>query len=968
MIGMTTEVFTEETTVEDYIVDKLRENGWEFREADELERESYSEPLLVLDLVRAIKRINPFDLTESDINQAVLELRHRSAGIQGNKEILRFLKYGVSLKLEKTRDVERIMFIDYKNLENNEFIVSRQVRFEGPSRSRRADIVLYVNGIPLVLIECKNPTDPTVSWREACKQIKEYERDIPELFKYVQFSIAAEMETRYFPNISWDEAYHTQVWRKKGFDELEANLEMLSKETLLDLIRNFIFTREERGRASKVIARYMQYNATNKIFGRVINNLLRKDKKNSGLVWHWQGSGKTLTMIFSANKLYREPLLENPTIFFVLDRLDLQDQIFKEFSSLDLGVRPEVITSINQLKEVLLHDEGRGKRGIFIVLIQKFKEKLNELEPLKKEESIISRKNVIVFVDEGHRTQYGTLASQMRNILKDAFFFAFTGTPIAKRGRDTYLVFSYPPEETYLDRYFITDSIKDGFTVPIVFQTHLGNKIHLEKKQLEEFLEQELEEIPEESRDDVNRKIAKRLNTVKVLMRNKRRIQLIAEDIAKHFSENVDGKFKAMIVAVDREACVLYKRALDELLPSEYSEIVMTFNPKHDSPAIQNYLAELRNKYHQEYEEEIRKEIILKFKEEDYPKILIVTDMLLTGFDAPILQTMYLDKPLKGHRLLQAIARTNRPYKDVKEAGLIVDYVGIFKEFEKAIAQYSKEDVKEVANNIKKVSEEFEDLIKRLNDLFTGMDRASTSRETLMRVLRLLAEDSAKSKEFMKGYKELRKKFELLGPNELKIKYKKDFEWLTKIYYAYNRFVKRIDPDKAEGYTRKYFKKTLEYIHKTIDLDEIKNEFPILVLDENYMKRLEETHSDVESKISDMEFTLRKYVLVDETRTPIQESIAEKVERILRLWKEHKLSNLQAYKNLKKLVGAFNKIKKRQEELGLSDAEYYTFLILENRLKTTKTDKLISDTKELITEIKPKMFKGWSLQKSVYLT
>ena len=279
---------------------------------------------------------------------------------------------------------------------------------------------------------------------------------------------------------------------------------MLIPETLLNIIRNYLFIRIERGATTKVITRYMQYRAAEQISSRVLNNIEGKDPKNKGLIWHWQGSGKTLTMIFAANKLYRHPELQNPTVFFVVDREELETQLSDEFNALDI-TKPEVIDSIHALRKIIQHDEYRGKRGIFITLIHKFRpEELSELQKeldtlSKTRETIQTRKNVILFIDEAHRTQYGTLAAQMNEILKNAEAYAFTGTPVAKQGHDTYGQFSYPPEEKYLDKYFMTDSIEDGFTLKIAYQPRLENEkgIHLKKDMLETFLEVNLEEIPE---------------------------------------------------------------------------------------------------------------------------------------------------------------------------------------------------------------------------------------------------------------------------------------------------------------------------------------------------------------------------------------------------------------------------------------------------------------------------------------
>ena len=962
-------IFTEKSAVEDYIVEKLKEKGWSYIPGEELEREDYSEPLLINDFIRAIRRINAnLDLSESDINRILAELKSKPASFDGSKQILRFLKQGIAIKLERTRELKYVNLLDRENPENNEFVVSSQVPFESSQGRIRADIVLYVNGIPLVVIECKNPTDPGVSWEDAYRQVKGYENIVLELFKYVQFSIAAEATARYFPNVLGSKEVNVYRWRKKGIeDDLTATIEMLSKLTLIDILVNFTFAREERGKSTKVLPRFMQYEAANRIYERVIGNLEGKEKKNSGLIWHWQGSGKTLVMIFAAYKLYRDPRLENPTMFLVVDRDELEGQLRDEFSYLDIGIKPEVISSIQNLKEVLTYDECRGKRGIFITLIHKFREDdLLKLELEKRSEEVISsRKNVVTIIDEGHRTQYGKLAQQMRNILKSAFFFAFTGTPLAKGPRDTYRVFSYPDEgEPYLHKYFIKDSMDDGFTIPIVFQTRMERRVGLDKKHLEDFLAQELEEIPEEFKEKVERRISKRLNDIVVFLKNPERIEEIAEDIAKHFKENVDGKFKGMVVTACREACVTYKEKLDKFLHPEYTEIVMTFNPHSDPEPIRQYYDALRQKYQNKRIEDIRDEIRRKFKEEEYPKILIVTDMLLTGFDAPILQVMYLDKPLKEHRLLQAIARTNRPFGEAKEAGLIIDYNGVMKEFEKALAIYEKQDIKYAAARFDEMVKEFRELLQKAEDLFVRLDKRKADRETLKTANKMLFRDNQMEKKFADYYRRLRRIFEFVSLQYLDQDDIRKFKWLTAIYYFHRQWVEKKEPEEVDEYFRKYFGRTVETIHKAIDV-RMKEEFPILKLDEEYLEKLHKIYPNLEDRVYDLAFALNKYVIVDRSQKLLYEPIARKVERIVRGWKEKKIDVKEAYERLSKVLKETRNLERRQNELGLSDQEYSMLVAMEEKLGKSK--ELVREVKSLWKdwEKSGKLFEGWNRKTTV---
>ncbi|MEM3637079.1 MAG: HsdR family type I site-specific deoxyribonuclease [Conexivisphaerales archaeon] len=959
--------FSEKSLCEDYFIRKLKEKGWNYVEPNSLQREGLEEALLTANLVRAVRRINS-EVGEEEIKQVINELKLRGSGIEDAKKILNYLKYGILVKFEKERVVKYVRLIDYDDLAKNEFIISNQVTHATSDKQIRNDILLYVNGIPLVNIECKNPANFAESWYNAFTQIKEYERTIPELYKYVQIGLAAREKARYFAITPWlsENEVKTHLWRDDDKDEIDSAIEMLSPFNLLNIIGNYLFFRIEYGKASKVIARYMQYRAAEKICKRVIEHTSGRGEKNKGLVWHWQGSGKTLTMIFAANKLYRDKELQNPTIFFIIDRDELEEQLVNEFNSLDI-TRPDRVYSIEELRRIFEHDEAKGKRGIIITLIQKFRpDELyslqQEIEKLSNErETILTRKNVIAFVDEGHRTQYGTLASQMRGILKNATFFAFTGTPIAKKGRDTYAQFSYPPDEVYLDKYFIVDSINDGFTLKIVYQPRLEKDVHLNRQQLDAFLDVEFDELPEELKGDVEESLKQKMNTIKLVLENPERIKKVAHDAVNHFKENVDGRFKAVIVAASRRACVLYKTELDQLLPKEYSEVVMTFN-RTDPERIRNYHEELAKRFPAKDDGEIRREIIRRYKEEEFPKILIVTDMLLTGFDAPILQTMYLDKPLKEHRLLQAIARTNRPYGDVKEAGLIIDYVGILKNFVRAFEMYSKDDIKGALFDIEDMRREFVDTMQEILDMFKGIDRSDYSRENMERIIEILTEDEANSKKFLDKYKVLRKDFELLGPDEVKLEKFSDYKWISAIYAYYYNTVLRTPLDDAERYARTYFKKTLQYVYKSTELENFQKNLPSIAFDSDYLKNLEEKVKSKEEKAANIVFALNRFVLVDKARNPIYESLSERVEKILQLWKEKTKDYEKIYNEGAKIINEINLLQNRRKELGFDDLGYSILLTLENNIG--KDGRLVDDVRALRDQLKSKSFRGWYLQQS----
>lgn len=958
--------FTEKSLIENYIIEKLMEKGWRFIPANELERESFSEPLLLSNLVRAIKRLNKDKgIGDEELKHVLNELKLKGSGNEGLKQILNYLKFGVPIKFEKERILKYVRLFDFDDTENNEFIVSRQVAYHGRD-DIRTDLMLYVNGIPLAEIECKNPASFSENWFDAYKQIKDYEKTVPELYKYVQIGLAAEQTAMYFPIVPWQEEVKVNQWKEERKDPIDSIIEMLSRDTLLDIIRNFMFFRVEMGAATKVITRYMQYRAARKIVDRVFANLRGEDEKNKGLIWHWQGSGKTLTMIFAAHKLYHLTHLENPSIFFIVDRIELEEQLYTEFNSLDI-VKPEIIGSIDELRKALKHDDGKGRRGIMITLIHKFRvEELGELqkeleELSKQKETILTRKNVIAFIDEGHRSQYGTMAGQMKSILKNAFFFSLTGTPISKRGKDTYLEFSYPPEEKYLDRYFITDSIQDGFTVKLVYQPRLEKEVHLKKDMLGTFLEVEFEELSDDVRDNVEEGVKKRLNAINMFLENPKRIELIAKDIAMHFKENVDGTYKAMVVAASRKACAYYKEALDKWLPKEYTEVVMTYNERSDTEVIQLRIAEAREMYGNKEIDEIRKDVVEKFKEEEYPKILIVTDMLLTGFDAPVLQTMYLDKPLKEHRLLQAIARTNRPYKGIKEAGIILDYIGILREFRRAFEIYSEEEIKGALSGMESLRDDFNILIDDLLALFSDLPKNNYDRQTMLKAIQILTTDDENSKKFIEDYRELRKIFEVLGPAEIKVERFSDYKWLSSIYTFYMNTVLQSQLG-YEMYVQKYFEKTLRYVHKTTELENLRKDLPAVSFDENYLRDLEEKVKSKEEKAASIVFTLNRLVLVEKHKNPVYESLTDKVERILKLWKEQTKDFEKVYAEGMDIFKKIEKLSQRQKELGFSDMEYSLLLNLEK--KFGEDSEFIKDVKELSEGLSNHIFNNWAVQQT----
>jgi type I restriction enzyme R subunit len=951
----------------DHIREQLEAAGWKFVLSSELVREGTDEPLLEENLREALRRINKdLNITEEEINEAVQRLKLENPTAEGAKKILQFLKYGLGIKFEASKIVENVRFIDYANPENNEFIISREVGFRGKERIR-ADIVLYVNGIPLVNIEGKNPVVLSATWEDAYKQIKQYERDVPELYKYAQLGVAADVDAKYFPIAFWQNDVGTYEWKEEEQEGLDALALMLQPHRLIDFVRNYIFIREENGEFGKVVARYMQHRASEKICRRVTDNIEGKDEKNKGLIWHWQGSGKTLTMIMAAHKLYYDQKLENPTIFFIIDRQDLEEQLSAEVAALDLNFKAETIENIKTLQETVKADDYKGKRGAFITLVHKFNPEKDwipenikkEVEAGDREGTIAERKNVIAFLDEVHRTQYGTLAGQMKDVLKNAFFFGFTGTPVAQKDKDTYKEFGYPmDEEEYLDRYFIDESQVDGFTVPIIFEPR-EDKIEVPRDELKKLLEAFPGEdaIKDYESGELKGETAKKINSIKLFLENEKFIEKKVKDIARDFKERIDGRFKAMVVAGSRKACVLYKKALDELLGEEASEIVMTFGRNDKEEVIRDYYEKWQKKYAGNDNKAICDEIVRKYKEEETPKILIVTDMLLTGFDAPILQTMYFDKPLKEHKLLQAIARVNRVYKDVKEAGVVVDYVGVVKKAKKAISDYYKTE------NISHAILDYEGLIKRFSELVGEMEDIvgalpeEINRKELSEAMERLR-DPAKEENFVALYKEARKIFELLGSHEEKLKFLEKYKWLSSVFAYYSKLKGDEDKEVKER-AEKYFRDTLEVIHDSVSIREIKRDLPPFKMDREYFEKLRDSRLDKKEKVNNLVFGLERLVLVEKSHNPILLSVYEKVEELVRKWREKSVDYEELYDYGAEIIGEVEEKQSEQEEMELSVLEYGIYLELKKMLGGKNKEELAEFSQELYGLIKDDLVEGW---------
>jgi len=700
-----------ESAIEEFVIELLQNQGWHYLspEEQESERSSLNEAVLKNCLKQAIEKINP-DISEEAREQALREVLNLPSQnlIDNNEAFHRLLTEGAEIEILKKDGVrgEKVWLIDFDHPENNEFLVCNQFTVVENNIAKRPDVVLFVNGLPLVVIELKNPIDENATVQKAFTQLQNYKNAIPSLFYYNALLVASDGLDAKTGTISSDMS-RFMAWKSSdGVKEDRATVPqietlikgMLAKNVLLDLIRHFIVFEKSKkedvktGLSSvvtiKKIAAYHQYFAVNKAIEETLRATSEQGNGKAGVVWHTQGSGKSLSMVFYAGKSVLE--LNNPTIVVITDRNDLDDQLFDTFANCKQLLRqdPEQATSREDLKKLLRVAGG----GIIFTTIQKFfpEDGSTHFDLLSE------RKNIIVIADEAHRSQYGFgaktsekngeiitkygFAKYLRDALPNASFIGFTGTPIEKEDASTPAVFG-----NYVDIYDIAQAVEDGATVRIYYESRLA-KVHLKPEEAAK-LDEEVEAITEGEENTAKEKAKAKWTQLEAIVGHRDRLKVIATDLVDHFEkrcEVFDGK--GMIVCMSRRIAVELYEEIIKIRPNWHNKdlkkgalkVVMTSS----SSDPENW--QIHNTTKQD-----RKFIGDRFKDEnDELKLVIVRDMWLTGFDVPCLHTMYVDKPMRGHNLMQAIARVNRIFKD-KPGGLIVDYIGIASDLKIALATYA---------------------------------------------------------------------------------------------------------------------------------------------------------------------------------------------------------------------------------------------------------------------------------------
>jgi len=725
-----------EADYENTVIELFQDMGYNHIYAPDLDRD-FNSPLYDTELEASLYRLNP-GMPEDAVSDAINKLKNfeNAELVQKNSIFMDYLQNGIEVRyfVDGEERSGRVILADYKNIDNNSFIIANQWTFIENS-NKRPDIIIFLNGLPVVLMELKSPSREETEASEGFRQIRNYMQEIPSMFIYNCICVISDHLTSKAGTITSGEDRFME-WKTKDGDyentqyaQFDTFFEgMFTKERLLDIIENFICFSDEGLKQFKILAGYHQYFAVKKAIESTKNATVTDGK--GGVFWHTQGSGKSLSMVFYAHLL--QDALESPTIVVITDRNDLDDQLYGQFAKCRHFLRQDPVHATcrklgdNPSKnEVGLKDwlDGRKANGIIFTTMQKFEE---SSEPLS------DRKNIIVMADEAHRSQYGLkekidlktgeikvgTARIIRDSLPNATYIGFTGTPISMKDRDTREVFG-----DYIDIYDMTQAVEDGATRPVYYESRVI-KLKFDEKTLH-LIDQEYDLMANNADPAVIEKSKKELGNMEVVLGNDATIDSLVNDIIDHYENNRSELLtgKAMIVAYSRSiAMKIYSKIL-ELRPGwkEKAKVVMTENNKDP----EEWRAVIGNRQH-------RDELATEFKDDNSNmKIAIVVDMWLTGFDVPSLATMYVYKPMRGHNLMQAIARVNRVFKD-KEGGLIVDYVGIASALKQAMNDYTARDKNNYGNpDIGKVAyPKFLEKLSICQDLFHGYDYSKFSTGT----------------------------------------------------------------------------------------------------------------------------------------------------------------------------------------------------------------------------------------------
>jgi len=899
----------EHKTVQARILEYADAIGWSFVSREQAEQRRGFDPntppkdraknrsLFFDDLLDT--KIREFNPRYTEAKGALLgQFRHLHTDINGNRDFVEHLRNrGKFYDHEEGRERDLIL-IDYDDPSRNVYEVTEEWAFHNGHCGTREDVVFFINGIPVLVIECKNASkDEAIAL--GVDQIRRYHRETPELFVSQQIFTATEA-IGFSYGVTWNTVRRNIFnWKDEQVGNLEAKVKSFCAiPQVLAFIKNYIVFAEKDEELNKYILRQHQSGAVDHVVERAL-----EPSRKRGLIWHTQGSGKTFTMIKAAELLFKDPAADKPTVLLMIDRNELEDQMLKNLASLGLG-NLEHASSIKTLNKLLRDDY----RGIIVTMIHKFRDMPADIN---------KRSNIYVLIDEAHRTTGGDLGNFLMAGLPNATYIGFTGTPVDKTayGRGTFKTFGCEDDQGYLHKYSIADSIADGTTLPLYYNLAPNDMLVPHETLDKEFLA--LADAEGVADIEELNKILERAVNLKNFLKGEERIEKVAEFVASHYRENVEPLgYKAFLVGVDREACAHYKHTLDRFLPAEYSEVVYTGN---------NNDSELLKEFHLDDKREraIRKSF---GKLDKMPKILIVTEKLLTGFDAPVLYAMYLDKPMRDHTLLQAIARVNRPYENeaaemVKPHGFVLDFVGIFDKLEKALA-FDSEEVDAVVKDLKLLKVLFQSKMEQIAPEYLGLITHNFNDKDVDDLIEHFR-DPERRKVFFREYKEIEMLYEIISPDAFLRPYIEPYGSLSAIFAVVrNAYSKRVYVD------RDFQQKTNALVQKHIGADFVRERTgKYLLIDEETIETIKASDDGDATKVINLVKSIQKNA-EENSDDPNLIAMAERAQAVLESFESRQANTEEALAELLKEVDSNEQRKHEQAEKGFDGLTYFVYRTL----------------------------------------
>ncbi len=997
--------FLDEDDIELNALDEFAGLGWDTRfgpdiskgcaDDDQRERDEFDEILLERRLRSALIRLNP-EVIEAMLDEAVLRLRKAESQnmMRENLRVHRLITEGCPVEYRddtgETRGV-RVHYLDFDDPENNDFVVVNQFALKRGANSRRMDVIGFVNGIPLAVFEFKSPTKRWATTKGAWRQLGTYQREFPELFAPCAVQVIGDGLTASAGTVAAP-LQHFAPWKTIDSEDLAPSeltelqvliRGMFDKHRFLDLVRNFMsFVTEDVDGTATLIrkgAKYHQFWAVNAALEAAVAASAEGGDGRGGIVWHTQGSGKSLEMLFLTGKLMRDPRLKNPTVVMLTDRNDLDDQLFYEVFAPDelLPEKPVQAESANQLRALLKRPAG----GIVFTTIQKFRPE----EKGGRHQLLSDRRNIVVVADEAHRTQYDLIdgfARHLRDAVPNATFIGFTGTPIDAEDRSTREIFG-----EYVSVYDLTRAVNDGATVRIFYESRLA-KVSMPEK-ARKILDEGVDEVLETEEDVTVREHAKSrwARQVAVVGAGKR-IKQVAEDLVSHWEQRSNTQVgKAMVVCMSRQICVDLYDQIVALRPEWHDEDPAKGRVKVVITGSANDPEELVKHAHSRDNLRLIKRRAKKVLSEeelaeghDELEIVIVRDMWLTGFDAPAMNTMYVDKPMKGHSLMQAIARVNRTFRD-KEGGLIVDYIGIATNLREAVAKYTKEDQDKAGidtSQFAAVAIEKHDIVKGILAPVEWSSDPKAKREdriaTLQRLVQHVLTDADRKKRFLVECRSLLSAFAIAGARDEVRPITNDVNLFSAVYGQ----VAKTERTASNGDDRDEALDTAlkQLVSEAVAADGVIDVFGDLGLPNPELSVLSTEFLDKirQGDKTNLQFELMKRVLNDKLRQVRQKNVvearrfSEMLERSILELQNRTITTAQAIQQLIELAEELNARAARGEQLGLSDDEiaFYDAITQNGSAVLELGDEALRElAHKLVETVKKKAKLDWTKREAV---